>query len=299
MDIAAAVALLPSLLKAAGLDPHPVWDPIRVWAKSGVERLQLSGGGTVVFKYAQEPFNCEHLALNLAAHGGAPVPRVLAAQTAPGMLGMLLEDLGQPFRDAAGQDAAETAVTIHRVPAAGATWLPRLDETALAGQSARIAARAARLSLPSHIAATAGVLARHARRLAAGTGLPPYGFCHSEFHPSSVHIGTHGRRLLDFARAFVGPGLLDLASWPGTGTPPDPQAVTALITAYTQAGGPPETIAPRGGVPAANWALGWHRIWVSDWYTEQIERGWAGEDVTAWTDTISRHLNEATALLGI
>jgi hypothetical protein len=37
----------------------------------------------VVFKYAQEPFDREHLALNLAARSGLPVPRVLAEQTAP------------------------------------------------------------------------------------------------------------------------------------------------------------------------------------------------------------------------
>lgn len=299
MDIADVAALLPPLIKAAGLDSHPERDPIRVWARSGVERLHLAGGGTVVFKYAQEPFNREHLALNLAARGGVPVPRVLAAQTAPGVLGMLLEDLGQSIRDAGEQDAAEAAVNLHRVPLVSASWLPRLDETALAGLPVRIAARAARLNLPSHIAATSSVIACHAQRFAEGTDLPPYGFCHSEFHPTSVHIGPHGRRLLDFARAFVGPGLLDLASWPGTLAAPDPRAVTALITAYIKAGGPPQTTAQRGGIPAANWALGWHRIWISDWYTEQIERGWAGEDMTAWTNTISRHLNEATALLGI
>lgn len=299
MDIADAAALLRPLTEAAGLDPHPGREPIRVWAKSGVERLHLAGGGTVVFKYAQEPFDREHLALALAARGGVPVPRVLAAQTAPGTLAMLLEDLGQPVRDASEQDAVHAAVGVHRVPVGGADWLPCLDESALVGYPARIAARAARLSLPSHIAATARVLARHAQRLAEGTKLQPYGFCHSEFHPTSVHIGPHGRRLLDFARAFTGPGLLDLASWPGTLIPPDPQAVTALITAYVKSGGPPEAVASRGGIAAANWALGWHRIWISDWYTEQIERGWAGTEVTAWTGTISRHLNEAVALLGI
>jgi hypothetical protein len=180
----------------------------------------------------------------------------------------------------------------------GAGWLPCLDRTSLARLPARIAARAGRLDLPGHITATANLLARHSQQLAQGTDLPPYGFCHSEFHPTSVHIGSHGWRLLDFARAFVGPGLLDLASWHGTLTAPDPKAVAALIGAYIEAGGPPESAAPRGGVPAANWALGWHRIWISDWYVEQIERGWAGDEVTVWTDTISRHLNEATALLG-
>jgi hypothetical protein len=297
MDTADAAALLSPLLKTARLGSNPKREPIRIWARSGVERLQLSSGGTVVFKYAQEPFDREHLALSLAARGGVPVPRVLAAQTGPGVVGMLLEDLGQPIRDADQQDAANCAVGIHRVVVTGAGWLPRLDEIALARLPARIAARAARLNLPSHITVTANFLDRHASHLAKGTCLPPYGLCHSEFHPTSVHIGSHGRRLLDFARAFVGPGLLDLASWSGTLTAPDPRTVATLISAYIKAGGPPEAGSPRGGVPAANWALGWHRVWISDWYAEQIERGWAGDEVIAWTDTIARHLNEAAVLL--
>ena len=298
MNAADAAALLPALLTAAGLDQDPGREPVRIWARSGVERLRLAGGGTVVFKYAQEPFDREHLALALAASGGVPVPRLLAAATAPGILGMLLEDLGQPVREAAEQDAAEAAVRVHCVPVTDAGWLPCLDQAALSALPARITARAARLELPDGITDTAAAIARHAERCTEGAGLPPFGFCHSEFHPTSLHIGPGGRRLLDFARAFTGPGLLDLASWHGTITPPAPHAVAALITAYIKAGGPPETAAPRGGIPAPNWALGWHRIWISDWYAEQLERGWAGREVRTWTDTISRHLNEAAALLG-
>jgi hypothetical protein len=299
MDIAAAAALLPPLLADAGLPPGPGREPIRVWARSGVERLHLAGGGTAVFKYAQDPFDREHHALALAARHGVPVPRLLAARTAPGLLAMLLEDLGHPARDAGEHDAAQAAARIHRVPADGAGQLPRLDQAGLAGLPAQIAARAPRLSLPGGIAATAAVIARHAGQLAGGTGLPPFGLCHSEFHPTSVHVSTGGWRLLDLARAFTGPGLLDLASWHGTTTPPDPQATAGLITAYIHAGGPPEAASPRGGIPAANWALGWHRVWISDWYAGQIERGWAGTEVNTWTATISRHLDEAAALLGL
>jgi hypothetical protein len=298
MDTADATALLPPLLASAGLPPGPGREPIRIWARSGVERLHLAGGGTAVFKYAQDPFDHEHHALALAARHGVPVPRLLAARTAPGLLGMLLEDLGHPARDADQRDAAQAAARIHRVPADGTGWLPRLDQATLAGLPAQITARAAQLSLPD-IATTAAAIARHAGRLAEGTQLPPFGLCHSEFHPTSMHISASGWRLLDLARAFTGPGLLDLASWHGTITPPDPQATTGLITAYIQAGGPPQTASPRGGIPAPNWALGWHRVWISNWYTQQIERGWAGTEVSAWITTISRHLDEAAALLGL
>lgn len=299
MDATDAAALLPPLLKAAGIDLDPIREPVRVWARSGVERLRIGDGGSVVFKYAEEPFDREHLTLALAAGNGLPVPRLLAAHTVPGLLGMLMEDLGQPLREAGQDDAARAAVAVHRVPAAGAGWLPRLGETALADLPGRIAARAVGLSLPSDIIGVCMAIAPRARHLAHGAELPPFGFCHSEFHPTSLHIGTGGWRLLDFARAFTGPGLLDLASWQGTTAKPDPDAVAVLIDAYVSAGGAVEAAETRGGLPAQDWALAWHRIWVCDWYAEQIERGWAGDKASAWADAISKHLAEAAELLRV
>jgi Phosphotransferase enzyme family len=298
MDATDAAALLPPLLKTAGLDPDPAHEPIRVWARSGVERLRLAGGDSVVFKYAGAPFDREHTALQLAAGAGLPVPVLLAAHAVPGLLGMLLEDLGEPIREADEQDGATAAVALHNVPVTGARSLPLLDTGGLAGLPARIVTRVEQLDLPDGIAAVAAAIGRHAERLAEGTELPPFGFCHSEYHPSSLHISRDGWRLLDLARAFAGPGLLDLASWHGTIAEPRPEEAATLISAYIAAGGQPEAAAPRGGLPAHIWALGWHRVWIADWYAEQIERGWAGNKVDTWTDAISRHLHEARTLLG-
>jgi Phosphotransferase enzyme family len=297
MNATDAAALLPPLLKSAGLDPDPGRASIRVWARSGVERLRLAGGGTVVFKYAEAPFDREHIALQLAAGAGLPVAALLAAHTAPGLLGMLLEDIGEPVREASDQDAATAAVAMHQVPVTAARSLPRLDAGALARLPARIATRAEWLDLPGGIAAAATAIGRCAGRLAEGAELPPFGFCHSEYHPTSLHVTRDGWRLLDLARAFTGPGLLDLASWHGTVTAPRPEATASLISAYIAAGGPPEAAAPRGGIPAHIWALAWHRVWIADWYAEQIERGWAGSEMHTWTDAITRHLHEATILL--
>lgn len=299
MDATDSAELLPPLLKAAGITPEPIREPVRVWARSGVERLRMAGGGSVVFKYAEEPFDHEHQALTLAAGNRLPVPELIAAHTVPGLLGMLMEDLGQPVREADQDDAARAAVALHRVRVTAAAWLPRLGETVLADLPGRITARAVRLSLPSDIVDVCMAIAPRVQQLAQGAELPPFGFCHSEFHPTSLHIGAKGWRLLDFARAFTGPGLLDLASWQGTTTEPDPDAVAALISDYISAGGPPEAAAERGGLPAQDWALGWQRVWACDWYAEQIERGWAGSEIGAWADAISRHLAEAAELFQV
>src|ERR1019366_4801727 len=132
---------------------------------------------------------------------------------------------------------------------------------------------------------------------AAGAQLPPFGLCHSQYHPTSLHIGERGWHLLDFARAFNGPGLLDIASWSGTLNAPNPARTLGLIESYVEAGGHRQALAARGGLDAASWALGWHRVWVADWLTQQIERGWADRADDIWISAITRHLTEAATLL--
>ncbi|MGH3972626.1 MAG: hypothetical protein ACRDS9_04785 [Pseudonocardiaceae bacterium] len=130
--------LLALLLASAGLPIDPQREPLRVWAHSGVERLHFGDGGSVVFKYADALFDAEHVALRLAASNDLPVPALRAARTITGMLGMLLEDLGEPVRDADDHDGARAAVHLHRV-AAAAPGMPRLDAAALASLPPRMA----------------------------------------------------------------------------------------------------------------------------------------------------------------
>jgi hypothetical protein len=288
-------ALLPPLLASAGLPNDPQRESLRVWAHSGVERLHFGDGASVVFKYADAPFDIEHIALRLAAKNGVPVPTLLAARTIPGILGMLLEDLGEPVRDADDRDGARAAVHVHQVTAA-APGMTRLDAVALANLPGRITSRLQYLGLVD-LVENAHVLDAAAASRAAGAELPPFGLCHSEFHPTSLHISASDRRLLDFARAFIGPGLLDLASWHGTLDDPQPERTLGLIESYVAAGGSRHALAMRGGLDAASWALGWHRVWVVDWFAEQIERGWAKKAEDSWTTAIGRHLGEACTLL--
>src|SRR5690606_42028412 len=93
-------------------------------------------------------------------------------------------------------------------------------------------------------------LVRAAETRAGRAVTPPSGWVHSEFHPESVFVGDNGVYLHDFARAFHGPGLLDLASWSGTVGPPDPDRTRAFLEAYVHAGGARQALARRGGLEA-------------------------------------------------
>src|SRR5262245_17552345 len=74
-------------------------EEVRVWELSGVERLHLAGGGTVIFKYAEQPFADEARVLRHVTGHELPVPDVLAATHSSGALGMLLTDLGPATRE--------------------------------------------------------------------------------------------------------------------------------------------------------------------------------------------------------
>lgn len=297
MDTADAASLFAQLTTTAGL-AGASREPIRVWERSGVERLRMAGGQTVVFKYAEAPFDTEDTTLVALAGRGLPVPALLAAMHRDQMLAMLIEDLGPAGREAADDDGISCAVTLH---AAGEiSHLPRLGHGTLACLPQR-SLTAARRHWPhaQDIHDMLQSLTEAAGTRAADAELEPFGVCHSEFNPTSVHIGPCGRTtMLDFARAFNGPELLDLASWLGTTEPPDPGRVDDLLHRYVAAGGDRHALTPRGGLPAAAWALGWHRAWAADWFIDRAPH-WAtapGAD-QAWQDAVRRHLLEATTLL--
>jgi hypothetical protein len=183
---------------------------------SGVERLVFPDETTAIFKYAKVPFHREDQALRLARGRGIPVPKLYASAFREGWLGMLLEDLDTPTREADDLDGVAAAVVLHG--AHRATSLPVLDEVVLRALPGRALEHLHTLRKTSRWEDTNDIedaldrIAQAAGSRAQGATLEPFGWVHSEFHPTSLHIGSTGWRLLDFARAFTGPGLIDLAS---------------------------------------------------------------------------------------
>nr|WP_228532783.1 phosphotransferase [Micromonospora sp. ANENR4] len=243
---------------------------IQQWELSAVERLFFADGSSVVCKVAAAPFTGEATVLRALNANGAAVPALYGYARRPQTLGMLMDDLGDPVRAATTAEAATAARWVHA--AADITGLPTFDQAGLArlpGQALdalHALRRQERFPDARPIEESLQRLAAVAQRKADGAERPPFGLCHGEFHRSSLHVSRAGCRLIDWAKAFTGPGLLDLATWFGTRTPPEPRLLARLIRAYVVAGGHPDAEADRGGLPAARWALGWHRVWAAWWF---------------------------------
>ncbi|MFJ2187748.1 phosphotransferase family protein [Kitasatospora sp. NPDC087861] len=302
MDSTLVTAILADICASTG-HSSPAREPMRVWDMSGVERLRFAGGRTAIYKYAVEPFDREDQILRAASRAGIPVPQVIGSIAREGTLGMVIEDLGEPVREAGDTDGIVAAVAVHEASADAS--LPVLDEDALAalpelalGHLRRLRGAGRWIEGAADLTAMLEALAIAASKRATGTDLAPFGWVHSEFHATSLHIGEEGQCLLDFARAFTGPGLLDLASWHGTLDDPDPARLRSFIEAYVATGGAKDALAERGGLPTEQWALGWHRIWASEWFMEQAVK-WINkpENDPLYIKAVRRHLTAAVRLL--
>lgn len=287
----------------AGLDPVSA-EVLHSWALPHVERLTLPDNSTVVFKAAREPFTHEDDALTSAWQAGANVPRQLASARRATTLGMLMQDLGNSVREPDEEDGVAAAVHLHSaaVPdflAPGDTdWLASLPRRAL--RTLDVLQGQGRWEEAGDIATTLRAIAQAAPARAEGTMVRPYGWVHSEFHPTSLLI-THERvYVCDLARAFRGPGLLDLVSWHGTITPADPDRARAFLDRYVHAGGPAEALHDRGGLAAQEWALGWHRVWIVEWYLSQAAQ-WIADPAAdpTYERVVRTHTAEAAQLLHV
>lgn len=267
-----------------------------------MERALPHGGDSVVLKCAREPFHHEDRILRHLAEQGLPVARVLSSSHADATLTMLLEDLGPELRSPTLAEAATAAVGIHSTQ--GPEGLIRLDGTALSVSLRHIEAHATELAQDDRWVANAQLtrvldaLVPFVDKFSASELLAPWGLCHSEFHPSSIHVGVARFGILDLARAFHGPQLLDLASYAGTRQPPDIAACRRLLDAYVAAGGDSRALVQREGLASERWALFWHRIWVAGVFTEDALTWVRGRDeLVTYQRAVIRHLREALELV--
>ncbi|MFG3095571.1 aminoglycoside phosphotransferase family protein [Streptomyces sp. NPDC048202] len=303
MTLNPSAELLDNLLTAID-QTAAVREEVRVWSMSGVERVTFPDGSTAIFKYAKTPFDREDQALRLARTLGVPVPQVHASAVLDDWLGMLMEDLGPSVREADDLDGVAAAVVLHSTRTAPP--LPVLDQNRLRALPGRALEHLGRLRKADRWQDAGDIedrldrIAGAAEARSAGATTAPFGWVHSEFHPTSLYIGERGWRLLDLARSFTGPGLLDLASWHGTIEPPHPVRLRVFLEQYVTVGGAPDALAPRGGLTAENWALGWHRMWAVEWFMEQSVR-WINDPATdpAYLKAVRRHLTDVLHLLEI
>ncbi|MCZ7379759.1 phosphotransferase [Micromonospora sp. WMMC250] len=277
---------------------------IQAWELSSVERWFYPDRRSLICKIASAPFTGEATVLRALNIQQAPVPLLNGYTLRPDGLGMLMEDLGEPTRTATFAEAAAAARWVHAT--AGIPNLPTFDEASLAGlpehglDALDELRRQGRLSHDAEgIEAVLQRLAATARHRADGAERPPFGLCHGEFHRTSLHVSRTGCRVVDWAKAFNGPGLFDLATWFGTRTPTEPRLLTKLIHAYVAAGGHPDAEADRGGLPAARWALGWHRVWAACWLLTTAAAGhYQAPTDRRHTQVVLRQLHGAAELLG-
>ncbi|MDG4787154.1 phosphotransferase [Micromonospora sp. WMMD1102] len=269
-----------------------------------MERLYLGGQRTRILKYTRPrpPFPGEDRALALAAARGVPVPRMEAATVRNGVLGILLEDLGGTLRAARPVDGATVVARLHKGgPAHGLPVLDRPTLAALPGRALTLVDHLRhrdRLDNHAILHRALNALVAVAARRACGADIPPFGVCHGQLHPSAVHIGSRGARLLDLAMAHNGPGLLDIASWVGAGRPPNTHAMGHLIGLYRALAGIPEADTNRGGLPASVWALGWQRMHAAVCHLHQAVNGDSDERaVRADVEAATRHIVSAAVLL--
>jgi hypothetical protein len=276
---------------------------IQQWELSVIERLLFLDGSSLVCKVATAPFTAEATVLRALNTHGADVPALQGYSVRHQVLGMLMEDLGTPIRAATVPEVAAAARWVHVVP--DITGLPTFDEAGMARLPEQALDALDSLRQQDRFP-DAGLIEELLQRLAAvaqlradGAERPPFGLCHGEFHRSSLHVSHAGCRLVDWAKAFTGPGLLDLATWFGTRTPPEPNRLTRLIRAYVDARGHPDAEAERGGLPAARWALGWHRVWAASWFLTTAAAGHHRPDTDRrHAQVVLRQLHGAAQLFG-
>ena len=273
------------------------------WQLSRVERVYLDDGSSIILKRSKSPLVNEGRILSGLRGTEIPLADLYLVHLEGDVLTLLMEDAGPPKREPTPSDAAEMAVRIHATPPpAGLFVLHREALLAFPGkirQGIDELASSGRWARAHHMLLLLTGIDDAATSLVQGATVPPFGLCHSEFHPTSVPIGTKRTVVIDWAQAYVGPGLLDLASWFQWGArPPTSEQCRSLIDAYVAAGGAAEALDHRDSLPPEDWALFWNRLWVVEWFVRSCT-SWMIDKTQdlAWEGAVERHLREALSFV--
>ena len=275
-----------------------LWD----WRLSRVERVHLNDGRSIILKRSRSPMKDDGRVQATLEGSGIPLTELHLVWSNCDTVTIVMEDLGPSRRNATPEEGAKVAVRVHAAnPPAG---LPVLGGDALCQLPSDI--ESGIKTLDSHgrwldldrIQPTIIGLVKRASELSKNADTAPFGLCHNEFNPTSLHIGTRKTALVDWGHPFIGPGLIDLAGWFWTTEKPDLEALREMIDAYVTAGGAPESKLERASMEPERWAYFWHRLWIVKWFvicqtTWQADRSQDGD----WQRVIERHLGEADQLL--
>jgi len=269
---------------------------------SRVERVTLEDGATYIAKRGTHLLIDE--ADTLRALRGSPIPMadMYVADVEGENLTMLMEDLGPVKIQPTIEDAAEMAARMTQttppdhLPTDGREYLERLPQQIKAGIEQLVSLGT--WKNPDRIRRPVDDIVMAASDLGSGTEIHPFGLCHREYHPTSLHIGTQKTALIDWQRAYVGPLLPCLANWFPIADAPNLKACRRLIKAYVSAGGAPEAQEKRGDLRPESWAFFWQRVGAAEWWiNSQIK--WQTNDTQdgSWQRAVERVIVDAQWLL--
>ncbi len=269
---------------------------------SRVERVTLDGGSSYIAKRGTYLVTDE--ARTIQALRGSPIPvaEIYVADAEGESLTMLMEDLGPAKREPSIDEAAEMAVLMTKttpadhLPTEGRETLEQLPQRILTGIE-RLVSQGI-WSNPDRIRRPVNDVAKAAPALSASAEAPPFGLCHREYNPTSLHIGTRKTALLDWQRAYVGPLLPCLANWFWIVDAPNLKACRRLIKEYVAAGGDPEALDDRSDLRPEVWAFFWQRVAAAEWWIRS-QVNWRTSDTRdgGWQRAVERAIVDAQWLL--
>ncbi|EDY46570.1 phosphotransferase [Streptomyces sp. SPB074] len=274
LDFALLNTVLAEHLDRLGLDPEPRRETLRSWTHGGIERLAFADGLTLVHKYGHAPLAHEAATHRVFQAAGVPVATLYSGEVRAKHMTLLMEDLGEPERAATEDEVLALLHVLHRAPSPPGS--PSLSEYTMITLPDRARWHLDRLQETGRWTSAAGRLGddldkvrKVSEERCAGADQEPFGWVHTEIAGNGVHVGPKGVRLIDFARSYVGPVLLDLVSWGDALDRPRPREARAFLEKYVDQGGPATTLDRRAGLAAERWALAWLRVWRVEWYLEQ------------------------------